>query len=39
MKGSLCAGIAALMLFATAALAQETRNEISVQGIGFFTKD
>jgi hypothetical protein len=37
MKGSLCAGIAALMLYATAALAQETRNEISVQGTGFFT--
>lgn len=39
MKGTLYAGLAALLVFAMPVVAQEVRNEISVQGTGFFTKD
>jgi outer membrane immunogenic protein len=39
MKRSLIAGVAAILLFTIAATAQEMRNEVSVQGTGFFTKD
>ena len=39
MKRSLFVTIASLLLFTIAAGAQETRNEVSVQGTGFFTKD
>jgi outer membrane immunogenic protein len=38
MKRSLIAGVAAFLVFTIAATAQEMRNEVSVQGTGFFTK-
>jgi hypothetical protein len=31
--------VASILLFTIAAMAQEVRNEVSVQGTGFFTKD
>lgn len=39
MKRLLFAVFASVLLFSTSALSQESRNEISVQGTGFFTKD
>lgn len=39
MKRLLFGFFAPVLLFSTSALAQEIRNEISVQGTGFFTKD
>lgn len=39
MKRALFRMVGFLTLFAISALAQEKRNEISVQGTGFFTKD
>ena len=39
MKRGLFVTIASLFLFTIAAAAQEGKNEVSVQGTGFFTKD
>ncbi len=39
MKRGLFITVTSILLFAMAAMAQESRNEISVQGTGFFTKD
>jgi len=39
MKRSLFAGIASILFLTVTVMAQEVRNEISVQGTGFFTKD
>ena len=39
MKWGLFVPLASILLFTTAATAQEVRNEVSVQGTGFFTKD
>ncbi len=39
MKRGLFAGVAAILLLTITATAQEQRNEISVQGTGFFTKN
>src|SRR5215470_18548576 len=39
MKGLLFAVLASVLLFSTSAVSQEIRNEISVQGTGFFTKE
>jgi len=39
MKRALFSMVGFMMLFAIAGFAQEKRNEISVQGTGFFTKD
>ena len=39
MKQGLFVTIASILLFTIAAMAQEVRNEVSVQGTGFFTKD
>ena len=39
MKRSLFITVASILLFTVAAMAQESRNEISAQGTGFFTKD
>ena len=40
MKRSLLVTITSfLLLFTIAAVAQEAKNEVSVQGTGFFTKD
>src|SRR5437879_798604 len=39
MKWGLFVPLASILLFTIAATAQEVRNEVSVQGTGFFTKD
>ena len=39
MKRGLFVTVAFILLFTVAAMSQEVRNEISVQGTGFFTKD
>jgi opacity protein-like surface antigen len=39
MKWGLFVTVASILLFTAAAMAQESRNEISAQGTGFFTKD
>jgi opacity protein-like surface antigen len=39
MNRSLFVFVASILLFTNAAMAQEVRNEVSVQGTGFFTKD
>ncbi|MGA9641063.1 MAG: porin family protein [Terriglobales bacterium] len=39
MKRGLFLTVASILLFSIIAMAQESRNEISVQGTGFFTKD
>ena len=39
MRRGLFITVASILLFTMAALGQESRNEISVQGTGFFTKD
>ena len=39
MKRGLFVTVASILLFTIAPMAQESRNEISVQGTGFFTKD
>lgn len=39
MNRYLFAGVASILLFTITALAQESRNEVSVEGTGFFTKD
>jgi opacity protein-like surface antigen len=39
MKRGLFVTVASILLFTVAAMSQEVRNEVSVQGTGFFTKD
>lgn len=39
MKRSLITALALVLLAASAAIAQEVRNEVNVQGTGFFTRD
>jgi hypothetical protein len=39
MKRSLFVTVSSMLIFTIAAMAQEVRNEVSVQGTGFFTKD
>ena len=39
MKRGLFVTVASLLLFTVAGFTQEVRNEVSVQGTGFFTKD
>src|SRR5258708_15580954 len=39
MRRGLFVTVASILLFTIAAMAQEVRNEVSVQGTGFFTKD
>ena|SRR5271166_2577994 len=39
MKRCLFMGVASILLLTIGAMAQEARNEVSVQGTGFFTKD
>ncbi len=39
MKRLLITALSSVLLLSISALAQEVRNEVSVQGTGFFTKD